>query len=263
MTCTFIDSHAHLSGEELFPEVDLIIERAKASGIESILNICTDRPSLERGLKISEQYPWIYQAASTHPHDVEKEGEKLFPFMSEMARSGLLKAIGEIGLDYHYNLSSKESQHHFLRKYLHLALECRLPVVVHCREAFDDFFTILDSEYRIDSEISPGVLHCFTGTMNEAKEVLKRGWYLSLSGIVTFKKSIELHEIAKIVPLDRLLIETDSPFLAPQSKRGKKNEPSYVVEVAECIAQLRGVAVQEIAEATTANAKRLFKLGLL
>lgn len=260
MTIEYFDSHAHLTGDELFPHVDEILARAKEAGVRTIMNICTDQITLERGLQLSERYPWVFQVASTHPHDVEKEGTSQFPFMSEAARKGLLKGIGEIGLDYHYSFSSKESQDLFLRRYLQLALECQLPVVVHCREAFDDFFPILDAEYKVGGIIAPGVLHCFTGTVKEAEEVLKRGWFLSLSGIVTFKKSVELQEVAKMVPLNQLLIETDSPFLAPQSKRGRKNEPSYVVEVAEFIAGLRGVSVEEIARATTRNAQKFFKL---
>ncbi len=218
----FIDSHAHLTGNDLFQDVESIIARALHAGVGAIVNICIDLASLERGLELSLRYPSIYQAAATHPHDVGQAGETEFPIMAETARKGLLKAIGEIGLDYHYSHSSKEIQQEFLRRYFHLALECRLPVIIHCREAFSDFFSILDQEYCINGRPAPGVLHCFTGNSLEAEEVLKRGWYLSLSGIVTFKKSIELQEIAKEVPLSQLLIETDSPFLAPQKRRGKK-----------------------------------------
>ena len=140
---------------------------------------------------------------------------------------------------------------------MHLALECELPIVIHCRDAFADFFQIIDEEYPVNKK---GVLHCFTGTLEEAKEVVKRDWYLSLSGIVTFKRSEELREVAKIVPLDQLLIETDTPYLAPQSRRGKQNEPSYLPETAKLIADVKGISLEELAKATANNATELFKL---
>lgn len=254
----FIDSHAHLTAESVFPQVDAILDRAYQAGVRTVVNICTDLLSLERGLELSKRYSWVYQAAATTPHDVEKEGEAVFHTIANTARAGLLKAVGETGLDYYYQHSAREVQKGFLRRYLQLALECQLPVVIHCREAFADFFEILDQEYRIDQRHAPGVLHCFTGTMQEAEEVLKRGWMLSLSGIVTFKKSVDLQEIAKRVPLSQLLIETDTPYLAPQKHRGQTNEPAFVVDVAECIARLKDISIEEVARASAENACRLF-----
>lgn len=260
MTSTFIDSHAHLTSASLIDQVDAILKRALEANVRSIVNICTDLITLERGLKLSQSYPWVYQAAATTPHDVEKEGEAVFETIAQCARSGSLIAIGETGLDYHYEHSSKQIQQDFLRRYLHLALECRLPVIIHCREAFADFFEILDAEYRVNGKHAPGVLHCFTGTMAEAEEVIKRGWMLSLSGIVTFKKSVELQQVAKEMPLSQLLIETDAPYLAPQKHRGKTNEPAYVVEIAACVAALKNLSIEEVAHATSENAHLLFNL---
>lgn len=254
----FFDSHAHLTSDAVYGQLEEILSRAQASGVKHIVNICTDLHTLERGLKLAVAHPWILQAGATTPHDVEKEGELYFEAFADCARKGQLHAVGETGLDYYYEHSNRETQKKFLRKYLHLALECRLPVIIHCREAFSDFFEILDAEYMEDGRHAPGVLHCFTGTMSEAEEVLKRGWMLSLSGITTFKKSFELHEVAKMVPLDQLLIETDTPYLAPQKHRGKTNEPAFVVETAAFIADLKGIGVEKLANATTANAKRLF-----
>ncbi len=248
-----IDSHAHLTSS-VYPEVDLLLSRAKVAGIEAIVNICTDPLTLERGVELRKRYPWIYNVAATTPHDVEKEGEACFGSIAGHARAGDLVAVGETGLDYHYEHSNREIQQLFLRRYLKLALECKLPVVIHCREAFTDLFAILDQEYAG----ALGVLHCFTGTSSEAEQVIERGWYLSLSGIVTFKKSEELRQVALKVPLERLLIETDTPYLAPQSRRGKQNEPAFLLETAACIAQVRGIPVEEVAKATAANAKRLF-----
>jgi TatD DNase family protein len=223
------------------------------------VNICTDPESLIRSLTLRSQFPWIYNVAATHPHDVEKEGEAHFPFFAQHAREGNLVAIGETGLDYHYQHSTPEIQKQFLRRYLKLALECRLPVVIHCREAFADLFPILDEVYRG----APFVLHCFTGTLEEAQQVIERGGYLSLSGVVTYKKSEQLREVAKSVPLDRLLIETDAPYLAPQSRRGKPNEPAFLPETASCIASLRSLSLEELALATSGNAQAFFNLTKL
>lgn len=256
-----IDSHAHLTNSAVFDQIDSVLERAQQAGVKAIVNICTDPLTLERGLALSLRYPWIYQAAATTPHDVEKEGEEVFGLMASSARQGLLKAVGETGLDYYYEHSNRDLQKQFLRRYFHLALECHLPVVIHCRNAFQDFFEILDAEYQINGRCAPGVLHCFTGTMAEAEEVLKRGWMLSLSGIVTFKKSLELQEVAREVPLEQLLIETDAPYLAPQKHRGKQNEPAFLVETAHFIAAVKNISFEELANATAQNALKFFNIS--
>jgi TatD DNase family protein len=253
-----IDSHAHLTSSLVFEKIEDILERAKGVGIGAIVNICTDLWSLEKGLQLSEKYSWIYQAAATTPHDVEKEGEEVFERMAQAARQGQLQAVGETGLDYYYEHSNRAIQQQFLVRYLHLALDCKLPVIIHCREAFSDLFAILDAEYQVEGKLAPGILHCFTGTMADAEEVLKRGWMLSLSGIVTFKKSLELQEVARTIPLEQLLIETDTPYLAPQKYRGQQNEPAFLVETASFIASLKGVTLEEVAAATSSNAKKIF-----
>ncbi|MCH9614630.1 MAG: putative metal-dependent hydrolase YcfH [Chlamydiia bacterium] len=246
----FFDSHAHLTSSDVLPELPAILERAKAANVTRMANICTDIPTLEAGLKLD--HPGIVNIGATTPHDVGKEGALNFPTFEKAAREGKLKAIGETGLDYFYEHSDKKTQKTYLIKYLELATELNLPVVIHCREAFDDLF-----DFTKDFK-GTLILHCFTGTMDEAKEVLKRGWYLSLSGIVTFKKSLELQEVAKIVPLKQMLIETDTPYLAPRSKRGKQNEPAYVVETAGFIADLKEITVDELAKATFDNASDVF-----
>lgn len=258
----FIDSHAHLTCDKLYPDLEGILERAQAAGVTRIVNICTDIPTLERGLDVHKKHPWVLNAGSTTPHDVEKEGEEVFPVMEAAARSGKLVAVGETGLDYYYTHSQPSIQQDFLRRYLRLALDCKLPVIIHCRDAFEDFFKILDEEYQIEGKHAPGVLHCFTGTLAEAEQVIERGWYLSLSGIVTFKRSEELRDVAKMVPMDQILIETDSPYLAPQRHRGKTNESSYLPEVAETIAKVKGLSTEELAAAATANTSKLFNLSL-
>lgn len=253
-----IDSHAHLTSSSIFSEIDPILKRAQESGVKGIINICTDPESLERGIELKKRYPWIYNVGSTTPHDVDKEGKEAFPFFEKHALAGNLCAIGETGLDYHYKHSPVEVQKKFLKRYLKLAQEAQLPVVIHCREAFSDLFEILDEDFKEGC----GVLHCFTGNIEEADEVIKRKWYLSLSGIVTFKKSEMLREVAKRVPLNQLLIETDSPYLAPQSKRGHPNEPAYLSETVQCLSSIKGIPFEELVHMTSQNAQAIFKFKL-
>lgn len=257
---TLFDSHAHLTSDTVYEQVDDLLARAQTAGITSIVNICTDAATLERGLALAKKYAWIHNAAATTPHDVALEGEQLFPLMEKHAKCGNLVAVGETGLDYFHHHSPQDLQQHFLRRYLKLALECQLPVIIHCREAFSDLFDILDQNYMVNGKHAPGILHCFTGTVAEAAEVLARGWYLSLSGIVTFKKSEGLREVAKMVPIDKLLIETDTPYLAPQGHRGAINEPSFLTETAGVIAELKGISIDTLAEATSRNARTAFGL---
>jgi len=241
----FADSHAHLTSPELCAQADAIIQRAKAAGVAHILNICTDRASLSAGLALKLQ-----NSGATTPHDVAKDGEADFPIFAETARSGKLVAIGETGLDYHYEHSPKALQRQFMIRYLQLALECSLPVIFHCRDAFADLFAICDDHYRPGA---PAILHCFTGTVSEAEEALRRGWCISFSGIITFKKSEALREVVLAVPLSQMLIETDAPYLAPQSRRGQLNEPAFLPETAATIAQVKGVSLEEVARATLRN----------
>lgn len=254
MPATFIDTHAHLTSEQILPHLKGVLERAEQNGLAKVVNICTDIKSLEEGLRLSEEYPWIYNTAATTPHDVEKEGELFFPYVESAAADGKLVAIGETGLDYFYEHSNKKVQQDFLLRYFALALKTQLPLIFHCRDAFADLFAMADSSYPS----APAVLHCFTGTLEEAKGVLDRGWFLSLSGIVTFKKSESLREVAKYVPLDRLFIETDSPYLAPHSRRGQQNEPAFIAETAEVIARTKGIPLEGLARACCENALRFF-----
>ncbi len=253
----FIDSHAHLTSDTLFPEVEQILDRAKKHNLTKIVNICTDLKTLERGLALSKEHPWIYNAGSTTPHDVKEEGEAFFSHFFQAAQKGLLVAVGETGLDYYYQHSPKELQKEFFIRYIELAKEFDLPLIIHCRDAFNDFFDIIDAHYP---KKHAGVLHCFTGTLEDAKKLIQRKWYISFSGIITFKKSHDLRQVAKWVPLQNMLIETDSPYLAPQGKRGKTNEPSYISETAEMIAQLKNLSIEEVTLATSQNARELFKL---
>lgn len=252
----YIDSHAHLTSREVYCDIGAILERAKAQRITSVINICTDQQTLENGLALAKTTPWIYNAAATTPHDVAQEGELFFPIVAACAAQKQLIAIGETGLDYHYEHSKRDIQIEFLKRYFALASEMDLPLIIHCREAFADLFALADAGYRHKR----AVLHCFTGTIAEAKGVLERGWYISFSGIVTFKKSETLREVVRYAPLDKILIETDTPYLAPQSKRGQPNEPAYLPEIAALVAQVKQLQIEEIAAQTSRNANSLFKL---
>jgi TatD DNase family protein len=248
-----IDSHCHLADDAFGDDRDAVIARAKEAGLSAIVNISTDAKTLLEGVAIRMQYPWVYLTAATTPHDVATDGEEFFPLVEQYSHH--LVAIGETGLDYHYQHSPRDLQKQFLRRYLDLAHRCNLPVVIHCRDAFEDFFRILDEGPPV-----PGVLHCFTGTLEEAREVVARNWYVSLSGIATFKKNDALREAAREIPLDHLLIETDAPYLAPQSHRGKRNEPAFIVEVAQTIADVKEISIDQVRTVTSTNARSLFKI---
>jgi TatD DNase family protein len=250
----YADSHAHLTSQTLFPEAEEILKRAKKAGVEKIVNICTDAESLEKGLLLAEKHNWVFNTAATTPHDVKEEGHSFFPLVVQAAKQKKLVAIGETGLDYFYEHSDRGLQKEFLIRYFHLALEYRLPLVIHCRDAFADLFDLADAEFQGGR----AVLHCFTGTGEEARQVLNRGWFVSISGIVTFKKSTALQEVARTIPLEQLLIETDSPYLAPQSQRGRQNEPAFIPETAAMIALLQKREAAEVALATAQNASDFF-----
>ncbi len=254
MDLGFFDSHAHLTSEEMLEELEATLVRAEKAGVKRILNIATDLFSLEKGIALKRKYPWVFLAGATPPHDVGKKGEAEFSFFEKAAIEKQIVAIGETGLDYYYEHSPKKEQQKFFLRYVDLAKKQKLPLVFHCREAFFDLFSLTKKE-NIGA-----VLHCFTGTLKEAKEAIERGWFISFSGIVTFKKSQELRNIAKEIPLENLFIETDAPYLAPNSKRGKKNEPAFIVETASVLAEVKGVDLAEIKKVTYENTSRFLSL---
>lgn len=248
-----IDAHAHLSSES---DVGSILDRASQAGVVAVVNVCTTAAELERGLRLSEEctVPKIYTVASTTPHDASRESPEFFNLIE--ANADRLSAIGETGLDYYYEHSPKKAQQALFQTYIDLAVRLKKPLVIHCRDAFDDLFAILDEQRTVP----PIMLHCFTGSMSEAKKAQDRGFYLSMSGIVTYPKSTLLQEVAAQIPSELLLVETDSPYLAPQSRRGKKNEPAYLKETVTFLAALRKVSVDDLVRETSMNAKKLFVL---
>lgn len=249
-----IDSHAHLT-DDLFLEIDEILVRAQNARVSKIINICLNPLSLERGFEIQKNHPYIYNAAAVHPQEAGKQ-EGYFNIIKEQGYQKKLIAIGETGLDYYYQPVDRNQQKKTFVEHLHLALELQLPVIIHCREAFKDFFEIIDQEYPSHR----GVLHCFTGTLEDAKNLVRRGWKISLSGIVTYKKSDLLKQVAEWLPMEYLMLETDAPFLAPQAYRGKQNEPSFIIETAKAIAALKNVSLEYLVEVTTLNTINFFNL---
>lgn len=248
-----IDSHAHLSSKD-YSDLASVIQRAQMNNIASIINICTDQKSLDESFLLEKNYPFIHSAAATTPHDATTNDDTFFPPIETFAKEKKLIAIGETGLDYYYTTSFKELQKKYFLKYLTLAKELNLPLIIHCRDAFSDLFTLVKPFLPIKAE-----LHCFTGSLEDAKKALEMNWYISFSGIVTFKNS-HLCKIAKEMPLEKMLLETDSPYLAPGKYRGKKNEPSFLIETAKFISDLKEIPLEELAKRTFQNTKEFFGL---
>jgi TatD DNase family protein len=259
-----IDSHCHIAGPEFTADLADVVERAKSAGVTHALVILAadDEPEIAQASNLAAQWPAVRFSIGIHPHAAGKFAAN--PADAATATDGVIAAqpltrgLGEIGLDYHYDFAPRGVQQEVFREQIRLAKRRRLPIVIHTREAEEDTFRILNEE---DAHEVGGVFHCFTGDRAMARRVLDRGFHLSLAGIVTFPRATELKEVAKMVPLERLLIETDSPFLAPVPHRGKRNEPANVVHVAETIAALRGVDTTAISEAARANFSRLFQPG--
>jgi len=258
----FVDSHAHIDGPEFDADREEVIERAHAAGISAILNVGTGDPhsgAFERAIELGKSHESIYTAIGTHPHDARLYNDEAEERTKSLIQGGeRVVAWGEIGLDFHYDNSPREVQVAVFKRQLHAARDLNLPVIIHTREAETETIEILKSDY--DGADRRGVFHCFSGSEDLARRALEVGFMISFSGIVTFKKADELRNIARLVPLDRLLIETDCPYLTPVPCRGKRNEPAYVVEVARCLAGLHGLEIEQLAHVTTENFMRFFSL---
>jgi TatD DNase family protein len=256
-----IDSHCHLAGPEFAGDLDDVIGRARAAGLAHALVILAadDQPELDQAREVSVRWPDVRFSIGVHPHAAGQYAEAPASAAAvvddAISAHPLTRGLGEIGLDYHYDFAPRDVQQQVFRHQIALARQRRLPIVIHTREAEDDTFTILGDEGARDVG---GVFHCFTGDREMARRVLDLGFHVSLAGIVTFPRALELKEVARMVPLDRLLIETDSPFLAPVPYRGKRNEPAHVVRVAEVIGELRGLDPAEVGTAALHNFKHLF-----
>lgn len=258
----FIDSHAHIDGPEFDADRDEVIARARAAGVSTILNVGTGDPhssAFERAVELGKLHESVYTAIGTHPHDARLYDDAAEARIKTLVESERVIAWGEIGLDFHYDNSPRDVQVAVFKRQLRAARECNLPVVIHTREAEAETIEILKTDY--DGAERRGIFHCFSGSRELAQRAVELGFMISFSGIVTFKKAEELRETAREVPLDRLLIETDCPYLTPIPYRGKRNEPAYVVEVARCLAGLHGIDIEEMARITATNFKHFFRVN--
>jgi len=251
-----VDSHCHLDFPDFAAEIDAVVARAQAAGLSKIVTISTRVRRHDEVLAIAERFENVFCSVGTHPHHAHEELDVTARALAERARHPKVVGIGEVGLDYHYDNSPREAQERGLHTHIAAARDTGLPLIIHCRDADADMARILTEETQQGA--FPAVLHCFTGGRDLARAGVALGMYVSFSGILTFKKSDALRAIAAELPADRILVETDAPYLAPQPCRGKRNEPAYVVEIARVLAQCRGVAADEIARQTTENFFRLF-----
>lgn len=249
-----IDSHCHL---EMFgEEVSEVIKRASEAGITKIITIASDIESLDKVIEIANQYPMVYATVGIHPHDAKDWNRDIKSRIFELSRHPKVIAIGEVGLDYHYNNSPKEIQQKVFMEQIEISKEICLPVVIHSRDAFEDTIGILK-----ESGIKEGVMHCFSGNVPQAKKAIELGFFISISGVITFKNSKIIKEVAQFIPDEFLIIETDAPYLAPEPMRGKRNEPAFLRFITKALAEIREVKEEDIDRITTLNASRLFKIG--
>jgi TatD DNase family protein len=252
-----IDSHAHIQGPEFAADLNGVIDRAHAVGVEKILVVggTGELSSNDAAVAVANSFTGLFATVGMHPHDAKDVSEQDFERLEHLAADPKVVAVGETGLDFYYDHSPRELQVKVFARFIHMARALELPLIVHDRDAHREIAELLKSEGGGNLR---GVIHCFTGDYPAAKEFLDLGFYLSFSGIVTFKNAEPLREAARRLPLDRLLVETDSPYLAPVPHRGKRNEPAFVLHVAETIASVKGLPLQEIAKATSRNAGDLF-----
>ena len=251
-----IDTHAHLEMEAFDDDREAVLARAAEAGLTAIVTVGTTLPDCEKAVALTRLYKPVYAAVGIHPHEVKDIDAATYDALRVLAQQEKVVAIGEIGLDFFYDLSPREVQLRRFQEQLNLAEELDLPVIIHDREAHPEILEIL----RPRKGRLRGVLHCFSGDWTMACECLDLGFHLSVAGPVTYRKADQLRAVAREMPLERLLIETDAPYLAPQPYRGKRNEPAYVVETARTLAEIRGIPVDELERQTTANARRLFSI---
>jgi len=257
----FVDSHAHIEGAEFDADREAVIQRAIDAGVEIIVCVGNGEVAIDShaaALRIAEEHSFIYTTVGVHPHEARLLDDQLFTRLQDLAQHPKVIAWGEIGLDYHYDNSPRDVQREAFKRQLRAARERQLPISIHTREAEADTLAILSEEWS-DSKLG-GVIHCFTGTRSFAEAAVELGFLISFSGVVTFKKAEDLRETARLLPSDKVLIETDAPFLAPVPYRGRRNEPAYVIETARALAEIRGTTDEEIGRTTSENFKQLFKL---
>ena len=256
-----VDSHCHLDRHAADGDLDEVVARARRAGVAAMVTICPRLDEFEAVRRIAEAHDDIWCSLGVHPHEAGDHGGVTVEELIDLADHPKVVGIGETGLDYYYEHSPRPEQRHCFRRHIEASRRTGLPLIVHARDADDDMIQILTEAHGEGP--FPGLIHCFTSGLELAEKALRIGFYISLSGIISFKNAKPLHAIARDLPLDRILIETDAPFLAPVPRRGKRNEPAYVVHVAEALAAIRGVEAAAIAAATTTNFHRLFDRAVI
>jgi TatD DNase family protein len=252
------DTHVHLNAEQYEDDLQEVINRALEKGVQNMVVVGFDESTIKKAIQIAETYDFIYASVGWHPVDAIDMTDEHLAWIEELAQHPKVVALGEMGLDYHWDKSPKEVQKDVFRRQIRLARKVKLPIIIHNRDATEDVVTILKEEHV---EEVGGIMHCFTGSIEVAKQCMDMNMYISFGGPVTFKNAKKPKEVAAELPLDKLLIETDCPYLTPHPFRGKRNEPGYVSYVAEQIAELKGITYEELADITTANAKKLFGIN--
>lgn len=256
-----VDSHAHIDFPQFDSDREAMLERARTAGISMLLavGIGPGPEKLDAAIPYAEQYPWIYTSVGIHPHEAAKVKPEHLAELEKLARHPRVIAWGEVGLDYHYNFSSPEVQKTVFREQLGLAQQAKLPVIIHCRDAWEDCLGILEAAWSGNG--LGGILHCFTGSLDDARKGMEMGFFISFAGNLSYPKSQALRDVAKVLPISSVLIETDSPYLAPQTHRGQRNEPAYVAEVARTLASVRDLAAEEVGAVTATNFRHLFGMA--
>ncbi len=255
-----IDSHAHIDFPQFADDREAMLERARAAGVTMLLAIGTGPgpEKLDSAIPSAEQHDWIYATVGIHPHEAKEVTQQHLDDLAKLAKHPKVIAWGEIGLDYFYDHSPRETQHKVFRDQMELAAHAKLPIIIHCRDAWTDCLNLLEEHWKPTG--MGGILHCFTSTLQDARRGMDMGFLISFAGNSTYPKAQNLRDVAKALPLEKILIETDSPYLAPQPYRGKRNEPAYVAEVARTLASVRDLSPDEMAAATSDNFRRLFRL---
>ena len=249
------DSHAHLNDEAFDQDRADLLETFKDAGVGLVMNAGCSLESSREGIALAEAYPWIYCSVGTHPDTADEVNEEVLEVYRQMCKHPKVKAIGEIGLDYYYETIHRDAQMRAFRIQMQLAEELDMPVIVHERDAHDDGMSIVKEFPNVK-----GVFHCYSGSTEMARQLVNMGWYIGFTGVLTFKNARKAVETAASIPLERILLETDCPYMAPEPYRGKRNHPGYLPRMAEKLAQIRGIPVEDVIRVTTENAKRLYRI---
>jgi len=254
-----IDTHCHLTFDDLVRDIESVIARSRAAGVTSWLTVGTDIQENLKAVELTEKYENMYAAIGMHPHDAKDVTNDTLTELKELARNEKVVAIGETGLDYHYNHSLHEDQRRVFAEHLNIAAELNMPVIIHCRKAFEETMEVLDNH---TADVKKIVFHCFSGSAEQAKIVLDKGYYISFTGVVTFKNARIKQQAAKIVPTDRLMLETDCPYMSPEPMRKQKvNEPALMIHIAEYLTDLKGMDLTDFAQAVTATSRTFFQIS--